>query len=174
MIKRTAPRRNPRTRTARTYTPGPVQIFNHQGWAAVRFTSPRTREVKWKIQFAPADLYHFPPGEPNDLFVERVGLDGVNLHWREQYYLNVGYQVYLGDQLLGHTPQASFPVRGLNPHSNYVARVATVAEDGRESPRKAEVRFTLASLVPAQSTRGPPRAMLTSRPWRSHTRTSRA
>ena len=60
----------------------PVSIFNHQGWAVVRMTSPKTQEVKWEVQFAPADSYRFPPSEPSGLWLERVGLDGVNLHWR--------------------------------------------------------------------------------------------
>ncbi|HET7624321.1 MAG TPA: NPCBM/NEW2 domain-containing protein [Verrucomicrobiae bacterium] len=128
----------------------PVEIFNHQGWAAVRFTSPKTTEVKWEIQFEPSDAYHFPPSEPAGLSVERAGLDGVNLSWREQYYLNSGYQVYLNDELLGYTPMAEFPVRGLNPLTNYTARVKTVAEDGRESVRSAQIKFSIASMVPAE------------------------
>ncbi len=128
----------------------PVKISNHQGWAAVQMTSPQTREVTWEVQFEPADFYHFPPTEPAGLWVERVGLDGVNLNWREQYYLNDGYQVYLNGKLLGYTPMAAFPIRGLDAHSNYVAEVKTVAEDGRESLRRGEVKFDLASLVPAE------------------------
>lgn len=128
----------------------PVKISNHQGWAAVRMTSPKTREVKWEVQFAPADSYRFPPSEPNGLWLERVGLDGVNLHWREQYYLNAGYQVYLDGALLGYAPQASFPIRGLDPHTNYAASVKTIEPDGTESPRDARLNFTLASLVPAK------------------------
>jgi hypothetical protein len=128
----------------------PVKIANHQGWAAVEMTSPRSRTVSWEVQFGPGDFYHFPPSEPAGLFVERVGLDGVNLHWGEQYYLNAGYQVYLNGALLGYTPEASFPVRGLNPDSNYTAEVRTVAEDGHESPRRVQVKFTVASLVPAE------------------------
>jgi hypothetical protein len=128
----------------------PVKIFNHQGWAAVQMTSPKTREVKWEVQFAPADVYHFPPSDPVGLWVERVGLDGVNLHWQEQYYLNAGYQVYLNDRRLGRTPTASFPIRNLDSRSNYVATVKTVAEDGRESPREATLKFSSAALAPAE------------------------
>jgi hypothetical protein len=128
----------------------PVEIFNHQGWAAVRFTSPKTTEIKWEIQFEPSDAYHFPPSEPAGLAVERAGLDGVNLSWREQYYLNSGYQVYLNDKLQGYTPIAQFPIRGLDPLSNYTARVKTVAEDGRESARSAQVKFSIESMVPSE------------------------
>ena len=119
----------------------PVKIFNHQGWAAVQITSPKTREVKWEVQFAPTDAFHFPPGAPEKPWFERVGLDGVNLHWQEQYYLNAGYQVYLNDQLLGCTPSASFPIRDLDPHANYTVEIKTVAEDGRESAKGVELKI---------------------------------
>ncbi len=128
----------------------PVKIFNHEGWAAVQFTSQKTREIKWEVQFAPADVYHFPPSDPAGLWMDRVGLDGVNLHWQEQYYLNAGYEIYLNDQLLGCAPSASFPIRDLDARSNYVASVKTVAEDGRESPRGAQLKFSLAALTPAE------------------------
>lgn len=128
----------------------PVSVFNHQGWAAVRLTSPKTQEVKWEVQFAPTDSYRFPPSEPNGLWLERVGLDGVNLHWREQYYLNAGYQVDLDGRRLGYAPQASFPIRGLDPRTNYIVTVKTVAQDGAESPRTGRLNFTLASLLPAE------------------------
>jgi NPCBM/NEW2 domain/Melibiase/Alpha galactosidase C-terminal beta sandwich domain len=127
----------------------PVKIFNHQGWAAIQFTSAETREVSWRVEFEPADAYHFQTYDPEGtVFVQRAGLDGVNLGWREQYYLNVGYQVYLDGALQGYTSRAAFPLRGLDPHSNYTAVVKTVWDDGRESPRGTEVKFTLASLIP--------------------------
>ncbi len=128
----------------------PVKIFNHQGWATAQIASPRTTDVTWEVQFAPADFYHFPPSEPAGLSAEWVGLDGINLKWREQYYLNAGYQVYLDGRLLGYTPSAAFPIRGLDANSNYTAQVKTIAEDGRESSRQAQVKFTLASLIPAE------------------------
>src|ERR1043166_6344663 len=36
----------------------PIRIANHQGWAEVEFTSPRTAEVSWEIVFEPAPAYH--------------------------------------------------------------------------------------------------------------------
>ncbi len=125
-----------------------ANVANHQGWAVVRLTSPQTTEVSWEVQFAPADFYHFPPSAPAGLRIERVGLDGVNLHWAEQYYLNAGYQVYIGGKLLGYTPSASFPVRGLEPRTNYTVQVRTVWFDGTESPRAAQVSFCIAELLP--------------------------
>ena len=128
----------------------PVSIFNHQGWAVVRITSTKTQEIRWEVQFAPANSYRFPPSAPTGLWLERVGLDGVNLHWQEQYYLNAGYQVYLDGQLLGYAPHASFPIRGLEPHTNYSASVKTVELDGTESPRAARLKFTLAAMLPPE------------------------
>src|SRR4029077_12155806 len=128
----------------------PVKIANHQGWASVQFASPATREVKWEVEFQPADTSRSPPSDPAGLFVQRAGLDGVNLNWREQYYLNAGYQVYLDGRLLGYTPSAKFPIRGLNPQTEYSAEVKTIAEHGHESPRRAELKFTLAKMVPAE------------------------
>lgn len=126
----------------------PVRTVNHQGWAVVQITAPQTTEVTWEVKFAPASLYHFPPSEPDGLRIERVELDGVNLQWREQYYLNVGYHVYLDGQLLGYTPAALFPIRGLDPRSNYTVQVKSVWSDGAESARAAELTFKLADLLP--------------------------
>jgi len=128
----------------------PVEILNHQGWAAVRLTPPKTEEVKWEVQFAPADSYRFPPSEPSGLWLERVGLDGVNVHWREQYYLNAGYQVYLDGRCLGYAPSASFPIRGVDPRTNHLVMVKTVETDGAESPRAARLNFSLAALLPVE------------------------
>jgi hypothetical protein len=58
--------------------------------------------------------------------------------------------VYLNDRLLGYTPTASFPIRNLDPRSNYVVAVKTVAEDGRESPREVTLKFSPAALTPAE------------------------
>jgi hypothetical protein len=128
----------------------PVQIFNHQGWAAVRITPAKTGSVKWEVRFAPADAYHFPPSAPERPWLKHLGLDGVTLHWQEQYYLNAGYQVYLNGQLAGYTPTAEFPLRDLAARTNYTAEIRTVADDGRESAAGATIKFSLASLTPAK------------------------
>jgi hypothetical protein len=57
----------------------PVRITNHQGWATVEITSPKTTEVNWDVVFEPAPGYHFPVKEPQHLWAERVGVDGANL-----------------------------------------------------------------------------------------------
>jgi hypothetical protein len=125
-----------------------VKIFNHQGCAAVQFTSPTTREVNWEVSFEPADSYHFPPSAPENVSVQRLGLDGASLTWREQYYLNCGYQVYLNGVLQGYTPMAEFDLRGLDPRRDYEVEVKTVAQDGVESPRAGQARISLAKLAP--------------------------
>jgi hypothetical protein len=128
----------------------PVTMANHQGWAVATIHSGQTAEVTWEVQFKPADIYHYPAGAPTNLRVERVGLDGANLTWGEQYYLNVGYQVYLNGQLQGYTPKAAFPLRGLDPKAEYDAAVETVWEDGTTSQEKAESTFSIASMAPKQ------------------------
>lgn len=128
----------------------PVKILNHQGWAAVRITSPQTALATWEVQFEPADFYHYPVAEPNNFWIEQAGLDAVNVHWREQYYLNAGYQVYLNGALAGYSPDTTFALRGLDPQVGYTVAVKTVWQDGKESARNGELKFTLASLLPGE------------------------
>ena len=128
----------------------PVRIANHQGWATVRIDSPQNAEVGWNIVFAPTDSYIYPTQAPGGLQVERVGLDGANLRWGAQYYLNAGYQVYLDGNLLGYSGNTMFPLRGLDPARAYTAEVKAVWDDASTGPRhqKAELKFTLQSLLP--------------------------
>ena len=128
----------------------PVKCVNHQGWAVVQITSPHTSQVQWQVEFAPADSYDYPVAEPTRPWLQRVGLDGVSLHWQEQYYLNAGYQVSLNGDPVGFTSEPMFVLRGLNPFSNYVAQIRTVWENGAQSPRHAELKFTIASLLPEE------------------------
>jgi hypothetical protein len=137
--------------TARTAAGAlPVKISNHQGWATVQFTSPLTTEASWQVEFEPGEFYHYPAAEPANLWVERVGLDGASLHWNEQYYLNAGYQVYLNGTLVGCSPMNSFTLTGLEPRSAYDVEVRTVWEDGKESPRGAKLKLTLADSLPLE------------------------
>jgi hypothetical protein len=128
----------------------PVRIANHQQWACIGFNSPKTGDVKWEATFGAAPYFHLPPSPPERLWVERVGLDGVNLHWREQYYINGGYDVTLNGVLVGHASEAQFPLRGLNPTNACTAQVRTVWEDGKSSARAGEIKFTVASLLPEE------------------------
>jgi hypothetical protein len=128
----------------------PVRTYNHQGWATVRIDSPRTTEVSWDVAFETADSYKYPTQAPAGLRVEPVGLDGANFMWGAQYYLNVGYQVYLDGTLLGYSGSTSFPLRGLDPSRTYTAEVKAVWDDATTGPRhqKAELKFTLQSMLP--------------------------
>ncbi len=128
----------------------PVKISNHQGWASVKITSPKTQDADWEIEFAPTAQFRFPPSPPERVFARPLGLDSVSLNWREQYYLNAGYQVYLDDKLLGQTPEAQFVIRDIDPNAPHTARVKTVSDAGVESPRAAETTFNLATLAPAE------------------------
>ncbi|MDQ2920981.1 MAG: NPCBM/NEW2 domain-containing protein [Acidobacteriota bacterium] len=125
-----------------------VKNSNHQGWAIAQIICPRTTQVSWSVAFERGDSYHYPVREPANLWAEHADLDGVNLKWSAQYYLNVGYQVFLNGTLLGYTPNNAFPLRGLDPEATYTAEVRTVWEDGTTSERKAELKFTIKSLLP--------------------------
>ena len=140
-----------KTATARS-TAGalPVKASNHQGWSSVRIDSARTTEVSWDVVFEPAESYKYPTQAPTNLRVEPVGLDGANLSWGAQYYLNAGYQVYLDGNLLGYSGSTTFPIRSLDPGRTYTAEVKSVWDDASIGPRhqKAELKFTLQSLLP--------------------------
>ena len=128
----------------------PVKITNHQGWATVQITSPRTTQVSWSVIFEPAEIYHYPVREPANLFVERASLDSATLKWSAQYYLNAGYQIYLNGVPVGFTPTNSFTLRELDPEANYTVEVKTVWEDGIASEKKSELKFTLKTLLPRE------------------------
>ncbi|HTY61411.1 MAG TPA: NPCBM/NEW2 domain-containing protein [Acidobacteriota bacterium] len=137
--------------SARAGTAGlPATFANHQGWATVKIRSSQTADVMWRVQFEPAAVYSYPVAEPTNLRVERAGLDGINLTWSEQYYLNAGYKVYLDGKLQGYTPKAAFQFRGLDPKAEHTAAVETVWEDGVVSKRKAETTFSIKAMAPKQ------------------------
>jgi len=115
-----------------------------------RIDSPATAEVSWNVVFEPADAYQYSTQAPTGLRVEPVGLDGGNLSWGAQYYLNAGYQVYLDGNLLGYSGNTIFPLRGLDPTRAYTAEVKAIWYDGTVGPRhqKSELKFALQSLLP--------------------------
>ncbi|HQT90523.1 MAG TPA: NPCBM/NEW2 domain-containing protein [Candidatus Kryptobacter bacterium] len=125
-----------------------VKADNHQGWARVEFTSPKSTEVNWEVSFTPADYYHYPVSTPYGLSVVAKGLDGAEVHWSDQYNLNMGCEVYLNGDLAGYTPTNIFPLTGLNPDSSYEVSVKSVWEDGRESNDAVSQLFKLKSLLP--------------------------
>jgi hypothetical protein len=127
-----------------------VKVANHQGWATVRIDCRETTEIKWEVSFEPEVIYRYETREPDRARVERVGLNGIDLTWSEQYYLNAGYQVYLNDVLQGYTPKAEFPLRQLDATAEYTASVRSVWEDGTVSEDEATVTFSIESMVPDQ------------------------
>ncbi len=128
----------------------PSRQTNHQGWATVTIDSDASTEVDWEVTFESADSYVYPTQAPGGLRVERVGLDAVDFKWNSQYYLNVGYQVYLDGILLGYTPDTSFPLRGLDPERTYTLEVRAVWHDGSigERHKTADLKFSLKLLLP--------------------------
>ncbi len=125
-----------------------VRVVDHQGWAKVEFTSPRTTEIKWRVSFAPASYYRYPVNTPYGLSIHAEGLNGAMLSWANQYNLNFGYNVYLNGRIAGYTPTNIFPLTGLNPDSVYHVSVKTVWEDGIESDKADSTSFELTKLLP--------------------------
>jgi hypothetical protein len=128
----------------------PVRIINHQGWAEVEITSPKTTEVNWEVRFEPAPTYRFPVKEPQHLWAEPNGINGANLHWTIVHQPAAGYQVWLNEKLLGFTPSQVFALRGLDPNTAYTAEVRTVWQDGTLSEKKAQLSFRLKNIQPPE------------------------
>ncbi len=126
----------------------PVKIMNHQGWAVAEFISPVTTEIKWEIRFEQDKMYSIPTQEPTELWIERVGFDGVNIHWSHRMQEYTGYQVSLNGELLGYTPSTLFPVRGLNPDKTNIIDIKTIGNDFSVSGKKASIRFSLRPMIP--------------------------
>lgn len=125
----------------------PVIVMNHQGWAAVEFTSPRTGEVSWQVVFESAPLYSFPVRKPEGLSVRAVGLDGAMLRWNSQYYLSSGVELSLDGELVGYSPGTSCKLQNLQPGESHTVALRTVWEDGTRSKEPAELRFRLDTLL---------------------------
>jgi hypothetical protein len=128
----------------------PVKISNHQGWATIEITSPRTSEVTWSVSFAAGDFYRFPVKEPQNLWAERVGLNGANLRWQVPHQPAAGYQVTLNGQVLGATTTQVFALNDLDPNTAYSVEVRTTWQDGTISEKKGELKFTLKQLLPEE------------------------
>ena len=128
----------------------PVRISNHQGWASIEFTSPKTTEVRWEVTFENSPAYHFPVKEPQHLWAERVGVDGANLRWVIPAQPTFAYQVSLNGKTLGYTPSQAFSLRGLDPNTAYTAEIRTVWQDGTLSEKKAQLVFSLQKIQPPE------------------------
>jgi len=126
----------------------PVRIANHQGWAEVEITSPRTAEVNWEVTFAPATGYHFPLQEPRNLSAESLGVDGANLRWTIPAQPAFRYEVSLNGEVLGSTTTQAFALRGLDPNVDYTAEVRAVWQNGFKSEKAAKLQFKLKQIQP--------------------------
>ena len=121
----------------------PVQIHNHQGWASLSLASTQSGPVDWLVEFEPSDMYKYPVGTPEDFKITGIDADSVTVGWKEQYWLNSGYQLYLDGKLLGYSPFNAFTLRGLDPSKSYTAEVRAVWQDGSESPAgMAKIAFS--------------------------------
>ena len=127
----------------------PVRIRNHQGWAEVEITSPRTTEVSWQVVFEPASGYQFPVREPSNLSAENVGVDGANLRWAIPAQPTFAYELSLNGKVLGSTPGQVFALRGLDPNVTYTAEVRSVWRDGSKSEKAAKLQFSLKQIQPS-------------------------
>lgn len=128
----------------------PVTITNHQGWSTIEFTSPQTTEVSWNVSFTPGYFYKFPVREPQNLWAEPVGVDGVNVHWTVQHQPAAGYEVWFDGEMKGATTSQVFALRGVDPNVSHTAEVRTVWQDGIVSEKKADLKFSLKQLLPAE------------------------
>lgn len=126
---------------------------NHQGWSSVSFTVPESGNISWSVTFEPDYSFSYAVRQPDGIRVTSMGIDAVRITWRSQYYLNVGYQVYIDGKLQGYTPSSFFEIGGLDPMKEYSVDVRTVWDDGtvnQRNPndtRRYDVTFTLASLL---------------------------
>lgn len=126
----------------------PVKISNHQGWATVQFTSPKSADVTWRVSFQPAAVYHFPVQKPYGLSYEPVGLDGANIRWNAHEYIHAEYQLLLNGELLGYTLNPIFPLRNLIAGKTYDIEVRTVWESGALRSEGEKLSLSLSSALP--------------------------
>lgn len=128
----------------------PVKVLNHQGWALVRVTSPRSETVSWKVRFEPSGFYSYPVKKPYDLSIEPKGIDAANVRWSSHYYLYSAYSVYGDGELLGSTTGNVFPLRNIDPRKHHRVEVRTLWENGESSPEGASAEFTPSEMIPRQ------------------------
>jgi hypothetical protein len=128
----------------------PVRVTNHQGWAAVEFTSPQNAEVSWDVSFEPAEYYRFPVREPNNAWAETAELDGVDLHWGTPHQPAAGYQVTLDGAVVGYATTQTFALRRLRSDHEYEAEIRTVWQDGKLSEKSVKLKFTPRQLLPRE------------------------
>lgn len=123
------------------------KITNHQTWATATIYPSSTASIEWQIFVEKTDYnYKYITRDPGSVSAEIIGIDGVKLSWRAQYYLNAGYQVYLNDELAAYSPSTNLKLHGLNPTMDYKIDVRTVWTDGAVSKKDENNRNQALSL----------------------------
>lgn len=125
-----------------------VRKLNHNGWAVVEITSPKTTEISWTIEFESTDIFHMPVEAPVQPFLDNPTLSGATLRWVTKLQTVSGYKVFLDGKELGFTAGCSFQLRDLRPEDAYKAEIQTVWVDGTASEDKAELSFSLNDMLP--------------------------
>ncbi len=125
-------------------------VNNHQGWATVRFTSPKSKKVAWTVVFEPADLYSFPVRKPKNLIFEPLGLTSLKISWLPNYYLFGGYYVYYNKELLGVTPVSQVVLHNIDISEGDSIEVSAVWYDGTQSKDKISVKLSLNRIIPEE------------------------
>lgn len=125
-----------------------TEVSNHQGWASVRFTSPKSKKVAWKVVFESTDIYSFPVRKPQNIILEPLGLTSFIVSWLPNYYLFGGYNIYYNKELLGVTPVSQVILHNINISEGDSIEVSTVWYDGVQSKDKASTKIALDRIIP--------------------------
>ncbi len=127
-----------------------VTIHNFHNWAALSFTPEKTGEIDWEVEFAPAELYSFPPRPPSRFQMEPSGLDSLILRWDPLYYLCAGYLVTLDGEPFLYTPLPETILSGLDPKKEHTISVQSVWWDGTRSQESEIIKLNLLNLWPSE------------------------
>ncbi|HCY41889.1 MAG TPA: hypothetical protein DHV48_11120 [Prolixibacteraceae bacterium] len=125
-----------------------VVAENHDGWACLRIFSPKTEDIKWTVSFEESTLFHMPEDVVSNLWIEPIGIDGVNVHWIPKMQTTIGYKVFLDGQEMGYTPDCAFSLRKLDMTKTHKVDVQTVWYDGTGSEKTASIEFDPKAIVP--------------------------
>ncbi|MEZ5021298.1 MAG: hypothetical protein R2756_14485 [Bacteroidales bacterium] len=70
-----------------------------------------TGDISWNVTFEPDYAYSYTVRQPEESVLSLTAINAARVTWRSQYYLNVGYQVYLDGKLLGYTPNSFYMIK---------------------------------------------------------------
>jgi hypothetical protein len=120
----------------------PRTFASHQEYATVTIESNETREVGWRLTFAPAQPYVFPVRAPHEIHVRQLDPHRVELTWPPEYHAKAGYQVLLDGQVLGVAFSPRAVLRNLDPGRTIRVGVRSIWYDGSTGTGLAETQFT--------------------------------